>query len=67
MPKQVSLNDIYTVVNRLEDKVDKRMVELECRVDKLENIQSKLLGGLSIVFLFVGGAVAWVWEKIRGK
>ena len=65
MTKQVSLNDIYAVCNRLEDKFDKRMGEDETRLDKLENLQSKLIGGVSIVGLFVGGAITWVWERIK--
>lgn len=67
MTKTVSLNDIYQVVNRLEDKTDKRMADIECRVDKIEDAQSKILGGLTIVSLFVGGAVTWIWDKIRGN
>lgn len=64
MTKNITLKDIYEVVNRLEDKVDKRLGTVEVRVDKLEDVQAKIIGGVSIVGLFVGGAVTWVWEKI---
>ena len=67
MTKNVTLNDIYSVVNRLEDKFDKRMCDDEKRIDKLEEFQSKIIGGIAIVGLFVGGAVTWIWERIRGR
>ncbi len=67
MTKQITLKDIYEVVNRLEDKTDRRLQDVEIRLDKVEDMQSKIIGAVSIVGLFVGGAVTWVWDKVRGK
>ena len=67
MIKNITLRDIYEVVNRLEDKMDKRVEILEVRVDKIEDVQAKIIGGVSIIGLFVGGAVTWIWDRIRGR
>ncbi len=67
MTKQITLKDIYEVVNRLEDKTDKRLWDVEIRLDKVEDMQSKIIGAVSIVGLFVGGAVTWIWQRITGK
>ncbi len=67
MTKQITLKDIYEVVNRLEDKTDRRLQDVEIRLDKVEDMQSKIIGAVSIVGLFVGGAITWVWGKITGK
>lgn len=61
------LVEVQKSINRLEDKVDKRVTMAENRLDKLEDTQSKLLGGLAIVSMFIGGAVTWAWDKITGK
>jgi len=60
------LRDIYNIVDRLENKMDKRLCSLENRTDKIEDIQARMLGAVSIMALFVGGAVTWVWQKITG-
>ena len=59
------LKDIYAVVDRMEVKIDKRMVDAECRLDRVEDFQSRILGAVSVVGLFVGGAVTWIWDRIR--
>ena len=64
---KITLNDIYQVVNRLEDKIDERLKDVEVRIDKVEDIQSRVIGGVAVVGLFVGGAITWFWDKIRGR
>ena len=61
------LKDIYNIVDRLEQKMDKRLCEVEKRTDILEEKQSKILGAVSIIALFVGGAVTWFWETVKSK
>lgn len=63
--QKISLKDIYEVVNRLEDKMDKRLHDVECRVDKMEDLQAKIVGGIGVVGLFVGGLITWAWERIK--
>lgn len=63
----ISLRDIYDVVNRLEDKMDRRMEEVEKRVDLLEDFKGRALGILGVVS-FVGSAVfSWLWGKITNQ
>lgn len=64
MPKQVSLKDVYEVVNRVEDKMDTRLCADEKRIDLLEDFRGYILGALGIISIFVAGFSAWVWEKL---
>lgn len=60
----ISLKDIYDVVNRMEDKMDKRLNAIEGRVDVLEDFRGWILGGLTIIGIFVSGFATWVWKKL---
>lgn len=60
----VTLNNIYEVVNRLEDKLDKRMCELEDRVGVLEQFKARILGIGIIIGAFVGIFVDWIKSKL---
>lgn len=64
MSKQVTLNDIYQVVNRLEDKMDDRLKEVEGRVNILEDFRGKALGIMAVVMFVLSGIFTWVWERI---
>ena len=64
---KVTLNDIYAVMNRLEDKMDARVSEIEKRVDILEDFRSKLLGMSALVAALTGTLTAWIWKKIAGE
>ena len=50
--ERVSLKDVLDVVNRIEDKMTKRIEDTEKRVDVLESFQSRALGILSVVTVF---------------
>lgn len=63
----VTLKDIYDVVNRLEDKVDCRLTAVEKSVDELQSFQNKVLGIASIAAIFVSAIVTYVWNRIVGK
>ncbi len=67
MTKQVSLQDIYIVVNRLEDKMDIRLKDVESRVDILEDFRGRILGMAAVVSAFVGLVSAWIWRKVTGE
>lgn len=64
MTKQVGLSDILVVVNRLEDKMDTRLIKLESKVDVLENNQGKAMGALSVLSLASTGLFTWIWSKL---
>ena len=61
---KVTLKDIYEVMYRLEDKMDKRMCAMEQRVDILEDFKSKILGIATIVSVVSGAIFSWLWEKL---
>ena len=64
---KVSLKDIYDVVNRLEDKIDRRMCDVENRVDVLEDFRGKVLGMAAMISVMAGTIAAWVWRKVTGE
>ena len=63
---KVTLKDIYDVMNRLEDKMDKRLSDIEGRVDILEDFKSRILGIAAIIAAFTGTVTAWIWKKVTG-
>ena len=64
---KVTLKDIYEVVNRLEEKMDKRMCHAEERIDILEDFKSRILGIATIVSVISGAVFSWLWERLTRK
>lgn len=63
------LKDVYSAVNRLEDKFDKRIVKNEKNIDILEKKTEKMLGkigvGVMLVSTIVTAAIALIGGWIR--
>ncbi len=63
----VSLRDIYEAVERVEEKMTKKIEKVECDVNDLQAFQNKALGILSVVSLFASAIASFIWDKISGK
>lgn len=67
----VTLRDIYDIVDRLENKVDERLEKIEQRTSVLERFQEKVMvyGALSVALVGFAGALFkdLVVEWIRGR
>ena len=61
------LKDTNLAVNRLEDKIDRRLCEIENRVDTLEDFKGRILGIGSIIAALFGVIGAWIWDKLTRK
>jgi hypothetical protein len=61
------LKDTNEIVNRLESKIDKRLCEIEGRVDTLEDFRGRILGIGGIIAAVFGVVGAWIWDKITNK
>ena len=63
------LKDTYNAVNRLEDKMDKRFVLAEGRLDKVEEKTDNLLGKIGIGVVIISAVISsgviavWNWFK----
>jgi hypothetical protein len=64
---KISLKDIYEIVNRLEDKMDRRLLILENRVDILEEFKGKVLGIAGFIGALAGSVISVIWNSITGK
>ncbi len=64
---RVTLRDIYGALNRIEDKLEKRIEDLEAEVGVLKAFQNKALGILSIISVFVGLASTYIWNKVTNQ
>lgn len=62
--QSITLNDIYEVVNRLEDKMEKRFTPLEEKVDSLEDFRSKAVAIYGLVSLAASAIFSWVWSRL---
>lgn len=63
---RATIDQVLSVVNRVEDKLDERLSMLETRLQKLEKSVNKFLGGLAVIQVVIGGAVAWLWKRVGG-
>lgn len=63
----VTIDDIYRIVQRVEDKMDSRLKDVENDVDNLKSFQNKALGIVSLVGIFSGTIASFVWERIVGR
>ena len=55
------------MVNRLEDKFDKRILNIEKDIDDLKRFQNKALGVVSILAMFTSLVVNYIWQSITGQ
>lgn len=59
-----TLRDIMEVCNRLEDKMDGRMRNIESDVEELQKGYSKMMGVFSAISIFTASLASFVWSKI---
>lgn len=67
MRDDVTLRDIYEAVNRLEDKFDKRLKDVEEDIDKLESFQNKALGVAAVLSSFISLIATFIWNKLTNN
>lgn len=68
MPKAiVTLKDIYEVVNRLEDKMDRRMCIAEEKIDVLESFKDDMAGKITLITGIFSLCFSLLWQWIKGK
>jgi hypothetical protein len=65
MADDVTLQDVYDVVNRIEDKLSCRVDDLEDRVNTLESFKNKVIFGFSAVTALFG--IIWYLVKEKFK
>lgn len=63
----VTIKDVYDLVERLEAKMSKRIEENEKDIEELQGFQNRLAGQLGLVSVFSGAISAWIWQKISGQ
>lgn len=67
--EQITLEKVYAVVNRLEDKMDDRLETLENRINSTEGKLDTLLGkvgiGVIIITLFASAVITFVSDAIK--
>lgn len=67
MSEKVTLRDVYDIVNKLDEKLDRRFVEMDRRVDAIESFKNKALGVASIFAIFSSVVTTYIWERLVGK
>jgi len=64
---KVTLRDIYSAVESLESKIDKRMIKIEDRQDKFDSSLSNLFGKLSVLGIVASAIFTYAWNKLTGQ
>jgi hypothetical protein len=59
--QSVTLKDVYAVVNRVEDKLDK----LECRVSVIELWRAEIMGKITLIVGIVSLGFTAIWDWAR--
>lgn len=65
--QEITLKDVYEAINRVEDKLDKRIEKLEMRVSSLERFEHKVAAIVSFLAVFFTLAANYVWNRFFGK
>jgi len=60
----VNLRDIYEIAERLENKLDSRLREVEKRTDKLENFNSRMVGAWLGITAIISVTSSWIFQKV---
>jgi len=60
----VNLRDIYEIVERLEMKIDRRLVEAEKKIDKLEDFNSRAMGVWFAITTIISIGSSWIIQRI---
>lgn len=63
----ITLKDVYDVVNRLEDKMDKRLTDLEDRMEVNEAFRNKAAVSLGVFTTFFTAFASWFWSDIMKR
>ena len=67
MKNNITLRDVYEIVERLEVKIDNRITKIEDKVDKLEGFENRVYGIAGLISLAIGSGIAFIWNKVFGK
>lgn len=67
MAKNITLKDVYEVVQRLEDKMDGKFDKLDEEVKENTNFKNQLIGKMTVIFAIIGISVNMVWDYIFNK
>lgn len=63
----VTLKDVYTIVERLEEKLDDRFVDHENRIRVIEKFMNKSAAIVSAAMLFASAFVSFITNRLTGK
>ncbi len=76
MKQEVTLKDIYSIIQRMEDKFDERFTKyeentnahfamLETRTNVLEAFKDNLTGKIAVIVIFVGFFVSLAGDYVK--
>ena len=63
----VNLKDVYDIVERLEDKMDRQLTDHEKRLKGIEGFINRSIGIISVAMLFASSVVSYITNKFIGK
>lgn len=64
---KATIQDVYNIVNRLEDKMDARLISVEKQCDRNTGFINRAIGIGGIIGAVVGGAISIFWNKVNGE
>lgn len=67
MPNSVTNKDLYEAIERLEGKLVKRIERLEACVDDNTAWRNQLTGKMTVLMIFIGAGINWLWDSVFKK
>jgi hypothetical protein len=64
---KVTIRDIYEIVNRLEDKVDRRLCLIDDKINSLESFKDNLTGKIALLAAILSMGLTLLFNYVKEK
>lgn len=67
MSDKVTMRDLYTAIENLDTKIEKRFEKFDTKIEILEAFKDKWIGYVSALSLVITLTFSFVWKKVFGE
>ena len=67
MTNNVSNRELYDAINDLRKEVTGKVERIEIKVVEIDNWRNKVIGQFSVLMIFIGAGINYIWDSIFRK
>lgn len=67
MNDKVTMRDLYTAIENLDAKIEKKFEKYDTKIEVLESFKDRWLGYVSAISLVISLTFSFVWKNIFGE